>query len=193
VTENINFLDGESRLILSRFLAGYDTSDCLIPLIQLAREVDAKTLVEIGVREGISTVALLLACKALGGHLWSVDIEPCLKARETVKNLGLEHYWTFTQAHSLEFVKTWNKTIDLLFIDSGHTFDLTINELRAYSKFLKVGGVIAMHDTLVTPEDRPEFGSDVWLAIQRFLRENRNYTFQELNTTWGLGVLQRLR
>jgi predicted O-methyltransferase YrrM len=191
--ENISFLDGESRLILSRFLAGYDTSDCLIPLIQLAKEVDAKTLVEIGVREGISTVALLLACKALAGHLWSVDVEPCLKARETVKNLGLEQFWTFTQAHSLEFAKTWNKTIDLLFIDSGHTFNLTINELRAYSKFLKIGGAIAMHDTLLTSEDHAEINSGVWLAVQRFLRENRNYTFQELNTTWGLGVLRRLR
>jgi predicted O-methyltransferase YrrM len=57
--ENISFLNEEGNEILSKYLSGYDTSDCLIPLIQLAKEVDAKTLVEIGVREGISTVALI--------------------------------------------------------------------------------------------------------------------------------------
>lgn len=127
---------------------GADTSDILHLLYELCDEVNAKTIVELGVRWGTTTVPFLVYCHYKGAHLYSVDIEDCHVAKSFMKALGLTDYWAFTQINDIEYIKSWklrdDPKIDLLFIDSDHTYDLTRAELKEYSPF--VNGLIVLHD-----------------------------------------------
>lgn len=159
--------------------------DYAIPLFE--RALKANVIVELGVGGGLSTQAFLHACNKIGGHLYSVDIVDCPKARLTVANLEPEKYWTFTIMNDLEYATLWRQPIDLLFIDSIHTFEHTLAELDLYSKFVKEDGIILMHDTV----NREYHG--VIEAISAFQQKNPQWKFTELlpNTIDGLGELKR--
>lgn len=64
---------------------------------------------------------------------------------------------------------------DLIFIDSGHTFELTKAEIRLWWHKLKDGGILAGHDTHLT---------DVTYAV----REVTNGNYKDLPTSKGWGV-----
>jgi len=159
--------------------------DYAAPLFE--RALNAKTIVELGVGQGLSTQVFLHACSKTGGHLYSVDIVDCPKARLAVANLRLEKFWTFTIVDDVQYAVLWHQPIDLLFIDSSHTFDHTLAELNLYSKFVKEDGIILMHDTV----NREYHG--VIEAIKAFQKDSSGWQFTELlpNTIDGLGELKR--
>jgi predicted O-methyltransferase YrrM len=104
----------------------------------------AARVIELGVRGGNSTSALLAALEGRG-ELWSVDISPP----------QVPAYW-----HEL---KHWHLMVsddtswlavdfcpagaDVLFIDTSHFYDHTLAELRLYVPKVRPGGVVLMHDT----------------------------------------------
>ena len=113
-------------------------------LFMLSTEFKSRTIVELGTRGGLSTTAFLLAAKKTGGHVFSFDIDPCTDAKKQIELLGLEEYWTFTQADDLKV--PWDRTIDHLFIDTSHTFAHTLAELQKFERYVKQGGILTMHD-----------------------------------------------
>lgn len=152
-----------------------DINTLLKPMYELAKSVSAKTIVELGTRWGNSTIALLIYChynnKELNTHLYSVDIEDCHVAISIIKALGLERYWTFTQINDMEYIKEWrdnkgNKGIDLLFIDTDHTYELTRKELELYSPYVNIGGVILFHDSTT---------EGVKMGWEEFLIDHKNW------------------
>jgi len=141
-----------------------------------------KKILEIGVRFGISTTIFLSALKHSDGKLVSIDTDPCPIAKERIKRFQLSEWWEFIQGNSLEVAKTWNQRVDFVFLDSGHSLDLTLNELEAYKNWTDL---IILHDTLIK---LPE--CQVWEAVQQFLIRNRSWKFKELNLgSCGLGKL----
>lgn len=159
---------------------GADTSGILHPLYDLCEEVNAKTIVELGVRWGTTTVPFLVYCHYKGAHLYSVDIEDCHVAKSFMKALGLTDYWTFTQMNDIEYIESWKQRndpkIDLLFIDSEHTYDLTIAELNGYSAF--VSGLVILHDYYM---------EGVQKAIAEFLKSQKSWEYE---IKGGVGVLK---
>lgn len=148
--------------------------------------VKEKVVVELGVREGISTAALLAAVNDSGGHLYSVDIDACPEAR---KLHGGEPNWIFIRGDDMEVVKGWNKPIDHLFIDTRHTFDHTLNELREWGKWVKLGGIITLHDLYVYEASGR---SEVLDAIEQYMKENQGkYRLKAFEGSYGLGLLRR--
>jgi len=164
---------------------GADTSDCVERLYREAVDLQVERMIELGVRQGISTRALLLAARDLNAHLWSVDVDPCLEARQLVGAWGLGLWWSFTQRDSREFLRSWaGAPVDLVFIDSGHSYELTLDELRLSSRLLWPWGAILLHDT-----QDPNWPG-VIQAVQEFLKLDPNrYGFQELGTRHGLGKI----
>jgi peptidoglycan/xylan/chitin deacetylase (PgdA/CDA1 family) len=182
---------------------GFDTQDTVFYLYDIATQIKAKKMVEIGVGHwGCSTRALLFAARDLDAHLWSVDIDPCLEARRIIKDWGLSEYWTFVQQDSREFLSAWSQgSVDLIHIDSGHAYDLTLAELRLSSRILsdepkpliapqlpRPNGVILLHDTLA-----PNFPG-VIRAVEDFLKkeEQNKYVYRELGTRYGLGMVMKI-
>lgn len=77
-----------------------DIRDHLITLSLLVSEL--KNIVELGVRTGNSTLVLLEAARQIGGRVLSVDVEPCLEARERVAKARLADHWKFVHGNDLE-------------------------------------------------------------------------------------------
>lgn len=163
-------------------------SDIMAHLPRLHAEASGgKRVIELGVRSGNSTAAFLAAIERDGGHLWSVDIES-----PTVPSAwwGLE-CWTFIHGDDLELEPSMPNDVDLVFIDTSHTYSQTFDELVAYLGHLRPGGVFLLHDTEVRTPDGDGSGIDfpVVQAIEVFIAST-GYSVEYVEGCNGLGVIR---
>lgn len=161
-----------------------DISNHLMTLCLLVREFGLKNIVELGTRDGNSTLALLEAGRGIDAHVTSVDVEPCLAAKRRVQGAGLLDYWTFVQADDMQLQPPQIPvTIDLLFVDTSHLYAPTLAELNKYSAYLRDGSWIALHDYVSF--------AGVNRAVHDFVTSNpfrvRFYSFMHQN---GLALLR---
>jgi len=164
-----------------------DTSECVLPLHAIAVLKKPHFILELGVRSGISTRALLVACRKTDGCLISLDIAPCEEAKKKIKELGLEKHWIFIQRDDKELMTIWKYgKVDMIFLDSDHDEAHTKQELEICHKVLKKGGLILVHDTLA-----PNYAG-IMKAVKVFLGEHKKqYNFFELGSRYGLGMLAK--
>ncbi len=139
-------------------------------------------VVELGTRGGVSTAALLAGVEDHGGLLISVDINPM--CAETFKG---HKQWIFKNkdsSHPLapdEIFDYEPSLIDLLFIDTNHTYLQLKTELDVWSVYVKPGGKIILHDVLAFPE--------MGLAADEFASSHsKNYRVRSLSN--GLGIIE---
>ena len=151
----------------------------LTTLYMLTVEFNLKTILELGTRDGESTVALLYAAHQIDGEVYSVDIDPCLEARNVIESHGFNDRWFFTQEDDLNF--EWTTPIDHLFIDTSHEFEHTIKEFKKYEPYVKVGGIITLHDTTSCPE--------VMKAVEEYLRNRSDLRLYRYLNSNGLAVI----
>ena len=167
------------RELWRRAQHGSDISDHLPRLFELASVPHVK-VIELGVRSGDSTSAFLAAAQAHDGEVWSVDIsEP--RVPEFWRELP---FWYLTVGDDLEVSDRLPDQVDVVFIDTSHTFEQTKAELELYVGKVKPGGVIVLHDTeLERPDASP--ASDPPFPVAQAVRE-----FSEglgLNVEWLTG------
>lgn len=109
--------------------------------------------VEIGCLDGYST-AHLLECSGL--HLTSID--PFIPDSCAAHLIGKKERFHFNVApwkersHLIEDYSwnarpAWDKPLDFLFIDGDHAYDAVLRDYTMWTPLLKVGGVLAMHDS----------------------------------------------
>lgn len=118
-------------------------------LYNLAWQMNAQLVVEIGLGPGDSTSIFLLAMKATGGKLISIDIEPKPIAERKIDYLGLREHWEFICKPSEEAAREWpsNRLIDLLLIDGLHTYNQIQLEYRLFRPLMHRGGYMLFHDS----------------------------------------------
>ena len=152
-----------------------DVQDHLPTLYAAARG----NVLELGVRAGVSTCALLAGVADHGGHVWSVDINDCRPA------IGPHPDWTFTQADSCDAAAIdAPEQLSALFIDTEHTADRTYRELSLWGPRVQPGGVILLHDT----DDMSTYPG-VRNAIERYCADTgRTPEYRE--GSYGLGVIR---
>lgn len=138
-------------------------------MVDLVEALDAKHVIELGSRTGVSTIAWLYGLAKTGGRLTSVDLDQA-------PEIGSWSDWTHIQGDDLnpEIVSSLEPA-DVVFIDTSHTLNQTRQELNTYRWLVKPGGVLCGHDSeLGHPEDSPP--SDpvfpVKRAVEEFVREN---------------------
>lgn len=122
-----------------------DINEHLATMHDLAVKLDAQHIIELGVRTGVSSVAWLAALHQTGGHLWSVDIDPAPPMVSGHKQC------TFIQGDDLdpEVLDQVPDQVDIVFIDTIHTYEQTKQELFEYVEYVKLGGCIVLHDIAV--------------------------------------------
>ena len=152
----------------------------------LVEVLDAKTVIELGTRSGVSTIAWLYALSQTGGHLWSVDID------EAPRHIHLG--WSFIQGDDMDPVvfDRLPAQADIVFIDTSHHYQHTLDELRSYVRKVRPGGVIVCHDTeLDHPEGAPATDPPfpVKRAIEQFIAET-GHEWRNVTECWGLGIIQ---
>ena len=166
-----------------------DIQDCLERLYTAAVAYPQVSILELGVRWGTSTAALLAAAEHAGGHLWSVDIATTPELEQVRERWLASGHWTFIQGNDLDI--DWaGPGFDVLFIDTSHAYDHTLLELRKYVPMVKPGGVVFLHDTkLETPElVGPTLPYPVARALDTFCAETGR-EWAELGAQYGLGKI----
>lgn len=141
-------------------------------LLEYGRKCE--TIVEIGLREGVSTLAFIEACPK---YLQSIDIEidwgsfPIQNLNLYAKKMGVEYHAMCGDSRNGEIIPC-----DMLFIDGEHTYPTVSKELELHSK--RVKKYIGFHD-IVTFGYRNEVErggkQGINWAIEEFLEENKNW------------------
>ncbi len=104
-------------------------------------------VLELGTRGGVSTAALLAGVERRGGFVHSVDIEDCRHVAEG------HTQWFFVRGDSRnpEIVEQVDTPLDLLLIDTFHSYEQAQAELSLWGLLVTPGGTICMHDTETFP------------------------------------------
>lgn len=130
-------------------------------------------ILEIGVRFGISTAALLLGVEERGGHVYSVDMGNC--------EVFQHPQWTFIRGDSVSDyrkIKQWlPDRFDLAFIDGDHSYLSVLSDLNNYGRRSRV---VMLHDA-----KHP----DVSAAINDFKAASRYQLLELYEDSHGLAVL----
>lgn len=154
--------------------------------VALVNELDAKHVIELGTRTGISTVAWLYALEFSGGHLTTVDLSPA-------PDVGMWTHWRHIQGNDRDpEVVERLEPADIVFIDTSHHYHDTVAELNLYRWLIKPGGVLCGHDSeLIWPEGAA-YGDGpypVKRAVQEFVAVN-GYDATFHTDCFGLFVLR---
>jgi predicted O-methyltransferase YrrM len=134
-----------------------DSDQHLLTLFSIALSSCGKTFIELGVREGKTTLPLLLAAYLNGGKLISVDKESSsFQCPDELRS-----HWEFIQNDALEFLKGWNKTkMDFVYIDDWHAYSHVKRELELIDPHVGPSSVILIHD-LMYGNTAPFYHSDM--------------------------------
>lgn len=126
---------------------------------------NAKTVVEIGVNKGDTTLALCEAAKHSGGHVYGFDMwdvhglyNQFKKSggyeltQDRLKKAGFNNF-TLTQKNAFDadfpnFLKDKvGGQVDLAFIDGDHSYKGCLNDFKAVYPLLSETGIVVFHDT----------------------------------------------
>lgn len=176
-----------------------------ITLFALVCSLNAKNILELGVRHGGSTIPLLLGAERTDGKVISVDIEhPSLKFYGGSIPEHLVNRWTFIRSDAIKFLSDNVETFDLIFVDDWHASEHLYNELVLISKFINVNTVICLHD-LMHSFNHPHYNEDVYPpgdqwegtgpygGLMKFISENDNYEYSTIPVNHGLTILRKVR
>lgn len=129
---------GELKEIIERTRTQNDISDHLTTIFCESVSTKPKLIVELGVRGGESTFVFERVAKLYNVTIVSVDIDDCLKASAYPS-------WNFVKRDDIAFAKEFDgwcrergiaSEIDVLFIDTSHLYEHTLQEIQSWFPFL---------------------------------------------------------
>lgn len=131
------------------------------------------TIVEIGTQHGESTIAMAMAIKENGGHIFTVDpallsdIEKDQRKNDlnryevlsssksiVMENLhaaDVEHIVTLLPEISENVLKNWDKKLDMVFVDGTHTYPAVFIDCQ-WMEHVKGGGLAVFDDWMAPVE-----------------------------------------
>lgn len=183
-----------------------DISAHLFTLYALARLCSSVSvpIVELGVRMGNSTLAILLACAETCGRLVSYDLDYLcpsnvrFTASTTMRypwngywDPVINMHWDFRCKDSIEAASDWpggelasptpvNPCVGMLLIDTLHDYDHARGELQAWLPKLRRDAVITGHDYLLD-------GAGVRRAVDEFVAANES-RFEKIILPYDYGL-----
>ena len=130
-------------------------------IINLVNNIKNINILELGVREGISTKKFLEVCEKNQGNLTSIDIDDCSK-------VSSDKNWTFIHSSDDNFEmldKKIKKNLDLIYIDSYHEPEHVEKVFFHYYDFLKVNGICIIDDISWLPYCKNEYRDNEFSEI----------------------------
>ena len=144
------FNEIRERILKQRHVS--DINDHLISLFVESIDIKPKLIVELGVRGGESTFVLERVAKLCNAELVSVDIENC-------SNVSTYENWYFIKKDDVTFAKDFKNwceekrikpKIDVLFIDTSHFYEHTVQEINHWFPYLSDRSKVFFHDTNIS-------------------------------------------
>ena len=134
------------------------------------KHIKEPTILEFGVREGVSTKMFIELCEARLGNLYSIDAKDC-------KSVSKSKRWNFIQSRDDNFDFIKNKIpekFDIIFLDTLHEAQHVKKIFYYYYKFLKADGFFFIDDTSWLPYVKKSYRDGVYAEI------NNQETFEIL-------------
>lgn len=134
--------------IINTSVNGNEDSDAhLMSLFGIALSLRPKKILELGVRQGTTTLPLLLATYLTGGRLTSVDINDTsfLCPQELEKN------WQFIKSDAIKFLENQvleNIQYDVVFVDDWHSYNHVKKELELIENLVTSKSIVLLHDLM---------------------------------------------
>lgn len=172
----------------------------MVAMQEIIWEIKPDLIIETGIAHGgslifsASMLALLELCGEIEkGEVLGIDIDIRAHNKEAIEAHPMSKKITMFQGSSIddemiarvhEFAKRGKKI--LVCLDSNHTHEHVLAELRAYAPLVSVGSYCAVFDTIVEDlpselwDDRPwEKGDNPKTAVWEFLKTNDNFIIDE--------------
>jgi len=133
-------------------------------------------IVEIGTNVGKTAIALAYGQKVKKGKsIYSIDIYEHPDIKKNLEKAEVADYVNRIIMPSHKMAKEWQKPIELLWIDGDHSYQGVCYDIKNWTPFVAVGGVIAFHDY---PGHRRS--KEVWKALRKYLFK-KPYTFRVIS------------
>jgi cephalosporin hydroxylase len=175
----------------------------LIRIQEVIYRIKPDVIIETGVAHGGSLVFYASLLTVMGrGHVVGVDIEIRPPNRAAIEAHPLSPRITLVEADSVlpDTVDRVAKEIGrpeaaLVVLDSKHTKDHVLSELRLYSRFVTVGSYIVATDGIMeavagAPRTDPDWTwNNPRSAIAEFLKENSDFEMSEPAWPFNEGII----
>lgn len=123
------------QLDLAARPGAFSTLDMEVVVPEIEKLQEHQVYLEVGVDQGKSlSVARMVAGE--GVRVWGIDLKPDPKVEGT----------SFLQGDSKEIAKSWQKKIDVLFIDGDHSYRGCKADIDSWYPHMAEGGVMLFHD-----------------------------------------------
>ena len=177
-----------AQVIAARSLPGADDDNYVYRLYWFARAIKATKIVELGATPGTSTLALAFARARNGGTHWSCDIGPIPASELTDFGVSTDGWVRIERMSAADCGRTWAQgLVDLIYLDTSHSLEATIEEIDAWLPHLREGGLFVFHDV-------ESCRGGVFGAIAAaMVKSERNLEYHHFPDCYGHGVLQWFR
>lgn len=147
-------------LLLHKAKYGGDTTDQhLLTFFAVAVGMRAKTVLELGVRDGNSTLPWIMAMQETGGMVTSVDLEQTRWQCPA----GCGPYWEFVQSDAIKFLQdrvAEGRTYDIIYVDDWHAYRHVRQELELINHLTTASGLVFIHD-LMYDHSQPRYHTEL--------------------------------
>lgn len=166
--------------IINTVVTGNGDSDKhLLTLYSIALSLNAKNILELGVRNGSTTLPLLMAASKTNGSVTSVDINnTSFKCPDDLNEL-----WQFKKMNSLTFLEEHDKNVvfDLVYVDDWHSYEHVKKELEYLDMCVSPKSIILLHD-LMYGNYEPHYHVDLTLKEGQWAHGGPYRAVSELNS-----------
>jgi len=171
-----------------------DSDNHLMLLYSLVLGSKSKTIIELGVRGGDTTLPLVMGAKETGGMVYSVDKQ---KIGFSLPE-ELQKYNKFYLQDAVSFLEKWEEEgedIDLILVDDWHAYDHVKKELDILDRLVSPNTIILLHDTMYG-ESCPFYHTDLTMKDGQWANGGPYRAVAELNPQfwefstlpWGNGM-----
>lgn len=179
---------------------GWESEDEQECLVELASQVPyGGLIVEIGSEYGMSA-SLFIHGSDKSVRLLCIDImEDWTEFRTNLTNAGLYDesrlHILRANSHTVEWARTLERDmpIDLLFIDGDHSYAGCAADIANFCPHVKVGGVVAFHDTAAITNNHPHpLHHEVSKAISEWQESDDGPKFKFAKSVDSISIFERI-
>ncbi len=159
-----------------------------------------KNVVEIGIAEGASAgelrpvidqnATLYLIDPFLSGRIPYLSFTKMVAHRYVGISNNASVCWI--EDFSYNAVKTWNKTIDFLFIDGDHSYEACLRDWTEWSPFIVKGGIVAFHDGRIFAGGWTTENTGSVMVVNDLFRNQYNPDWQIVDEADSVVVVKRI-
>ena len=175
----------------------------MIRIQEVIYRIKPDVIIETGVAHGGSLVFYATLCKAMDrGRVIGIDIEIRPHNRKAIEAHEFFEYVTLVEGDSVDehVVDTVKSLVDsgekvIVILDSNHTKQHVLSELRAYSELVSVGSYIVACDGIMENLVGAPRSSEDWswnnpkAAAEEFVKENDSFVIEEPSFPFNEGII----